>query len=201
MQRRIFLAASAAALLLARRSAKAAVAADDAKKFIDNLGENAISSLTGSSLSADERAKRFRALLVAHFDMPGISKFALGRYWKIATDAQQVEFQKLFEDLLVQSYAKTFAQYAGEKFKVTGARGNDDGSTLVNSSVDRPNGDIIRLDWRVDDRSGATRITDLIVEGVSLRTTHRSDFASAIQSNGGTIAGLLGALRQKVATQ
>ena len=201
MQRRIFLAASAAALLLARRNAKAAVSADDAKKFIDNLGENAISSLTGSSLSADERAKRFRALLVAHFDMPGISKFALGRYWKIATDAQQVEFQKLFEDLLVQSYAKTFAQYAGEKFKVTGARGNDDGSTLVNSSVDRPNGDIIRLDWRVDDRSGATRITDLIVEGVSLRTTHRSDFASAIQSNGGTIAGLLDALRQKVATQ
>ncbi len=201
MQRRVFLAASAAAVLFARRTAKAAVSADDAKKFIENLGEAAISSLTGSSLSAQERATRFRALLVTHFDMPGISKFVLGRYWKLATDAQQAEFQKLFDDLLVQSYAKTFAQYAGEKFKVTGARGNDDGSMLVNSSVDRPNGDIIRLDWRVEDQSSTTRITDLIVEGVSLRTTHRSDFASAIQSNGGTIAGLLDALRQKVNSQ
>ena len=41
---------------------------------------------------------------------------------------------------------------------------------------------------------------DVLVEGVSLRTTHRSDFASAIQSNGGTIAGLLDAVRQKVAS-
>jgi len=38
---------------------------------------------------------------------------------------------------------QTFAQYAGEKFKVTGAHGNDDGSMLVNSSADRPNGDVI----------------------------------------------------------
>jgi phospholipid transport system substrate-binding protein len=201
MQRRVFLAASAAALILIRQTAMAAVSADDARKFVDNLGENAISSLTGSTLSGQERASRFRAFLVADFDMLGISKFVLGRYWKIATPDQQTEFQKLLEDLLTQSYAKTFAQYAGEKFKVTGAHGNDDGSMLVNSSVDRPNGDIIRLDWRVEDQSGTTKIIDLLVEGVSLRTTHRSDFASAIQSNGGTVAGLLDALRQKVGSQ
>jgi phospholipid transport system substrate-binding protein len=201
MQRRVFLAASAAAVILIRQTAMAAVSADDAKKFVDNLGENAISSLTGSTLSGQERASRFRAFLVADFDMLGISKFVLGRYWKIATPDQQTEFQKLLEDLLTQSYAKTFAQYAGEKFKVTGAHGNDDGSMLVNSSVDRPNGDIIRLDWRVEDQSGTTKIIDLLVEGVSLRTTHRSDFASAIQSNGGTIAGLLDALRQKTKSQ
>ena len=198
MQRRIFLAASAAVLLFVRRPAKAAVSADDAKKFMEGLGETALSSLTGANLSAEERATRFRALLVAHFDMPGISKFALGRYWKIANEAQQTEFQKLFEDLLVQSYAKAFARYGGEKFKITGAHGNGDGSMLVNSSVDQPNGDLVMLDWRVEDQSGTIRITDLVVEGVSLRTTHRSDFASAIQSNGGTIAGLLDAVRQKV---
>ena len=200
MQRRIFLAASTAALLLVRRTAKAAVSADDAKKFMEGLGENALSSLTGANLSAEERATRFRALLVAHFDMLGISKFALGRYWKIANEAQQAEFQKLFEDLLVQSYGKAFARYGAEKFKVTGAHSNDDGSMLVNSTVDQPGGDLIRLDWRVEDQSGTTRIIDLLVEGVSLRTTHRSDFASAIQSNGGTIAGLLDAVRQKVAS-
>jgi phospholipid transport system substrate-binding protein len=201
MQRRIFLAASAAALLLVRRTAMAAVSANDAEKFIDSLGENAISSLTGSTLSAQERATRFRALMVADFDMPSISKFALGRYWKIATPDQQKKFQKLFEDLLVQSYAKVFAQYAGEKFKVTGAHGNDDSSMLVNSSIVQSNGDIIRLDWRVEDQSGTPKIIDLLVEGISLRTTHRSDFASAIQSNGGTIAGLLDVVRQKVGSQ
>jgi len=201
MQRRMFLAASAAAVVLIGRTARAALSSDDAKAFISNLGTDAISSLTGSTLNEKDRETRFRSLLVTHFDMLGISKFVLARYWKIATPDQQTEFQKLLEDLLTQSYAKTFAQYAGEKFKVTGAHGNDDGSMMVNSSVDRPNGDIIRLDWRVEDQSGTTKITDLLVEGVSLRTTHRSDFASAIQSNGGTVAGLLDALRQKVKSQ
>jgi phospholipid transport system substrate-binding protein len=201
MKRRIFLAASATALLLASLPAQAALTGEDAKKFINNLGEDAIKSLTGSGISESDRETRFRNLLESHFDLPGISKFVLGRYWKQATDAQRAEFQKLFEALLVKSYAKTFTQYAGERFQVTDARPNDDGSVTVNSHINRPNGDVIRLDWRVEDVGGKLKITDLIVEGVSLRTTRRSEFASAIQSSGGTVAGLLDQLRQKVGSQ
>jgi phospholipid transport system substrate-binding protein len=201
MHRRLFLASAAASLVSASLlgsslPAYAALSADDAKKFIDGLSDQAIGSLTGN-VSETDRETRFRSLLEAHFDMPGISKFVLGRYWKIATPPQQEEFQKLFETLLVQSYAKTFAQYGADKFQVTKSMADGDGSVLVNSHVDRPNGDTIHLDWRVADQGDAMRIVDLVIEGVSLRTTHRSDFASAIQSNGGTIDGLLTLLKQK----
>jgi phospholipid transport system substrate-binding protein len=198
MDRRFFLASTAAAVLFAAIPANAAISSDDAQKFISSLGGDAVGSLTGSTITQAERETRFRGLLESHFDMPGISKFVLGRYWKLASDPQQAEFQKLFETLLVQSYAKTFAQYGGEKFKVTKSWTDGDGSVVVNTHIDRPNGDIIRLDWRVADEADRLRIIDLVVEGVSLRATHRSDFASAIQSNGGTIAGLLDLLRQKV---
>jgi phospholipid transport system substrate-binding protein len=201
MHRRVFLFASLAILLLTGGVARAAVSAGDAQAFINGLGADAIGALTGSSLSTADRESRFDTLLKANFDMPGISKFVLGRYWKIATPDQQTEFQSLLEKLLTQSYAKAFAQYSGQKFTVQGTRSNDDGSTIVNSTILQPNGDVIRLDWRVEDVAGKTLITDLFVEGVSLRTTHRSDFASAIQSNGGTVKGLLDALRQKVNSQ
>src|SRR6266403_1107893 len=183
MDRRIFLTSTAAVLLLAAMPAHAALSPDEAQKFISGLSSDAIGSLTGSSVTQAERETRFRSLLESHFDMPGISKFTLGRYWKLASEPQQAEFQKLFETLLVQSYAKTFAQYGGERFQVT------------KSWAD---GDVIHLDWRVAGEAPAMRIIDLVVEGVSLRTTHRSDFASAIQGNGGTIASLLDLLRQKV---
>ena len=199
MQRRSFLAA-AAALLSFPSLAGAAPSAADAQKFIDSLGEAAISSLTGTDLSEDEREKRFRDLLESHFDLPGISKFVLARYWRVATDAERADFRRLFETLLVQAYAKKFAEYAGERFKVSGALANDDGSITVNSLIDRPNGDQIRLDWRVEDVSGL-KISDLIVEGVSLRTTYRSDVGSVIQNGGGKVASLLDALRQKTGTQ
>jgi len=199
MQRRSFLAA-AAALLAFPSLVRAAPSTADAQKFIDSLGEAAISSLTGTDLSEDEREKRFRGLLESHFDLPGISKFVLARYWRVATDAERADFRRLFEALLVQAYAKKFAEYAGERFKVSGTLANDDGSVTVNSLIDRPNGDQIRLDWRVEDVSGL-KISDLIVEGVSLRTTYRSDVGSVIQNGGGKVASLLDALRQKTGTQ
>jgi phospholipid transport system substrate-binding protein len=199
MQRRSFLAASAT-LLSFPSLAGAAPSTADAQKFIDSLGEAAISALTGTDLSEDERETRFRGLLESHFDLPGISKFVLARYWRVATDAERADFRRLFETLLVQAYAKKFAEYAGERFKVSGALANDDGSITVNSLIDRPNGDQIRLDWRIEDVSGL-KISDLIVEGVSLRTTYRSDVGSVIQNGGGKVASLLDALRQKTGTQ
>ena len=197
MNRRTFLVASALTLALAGRPAYAVTGAD-AEKFINNLGEDAIASLTGKNLSQAERETRFRGLFESHFDLPGIGRFVLGRYWRQATDAERQEFLKLFEELLVKNYAKTFTQYAGEHFQAAGSHANDDGSVIVNSRINRPNGDVIRLDWRVEQVEGGLKIADLIVEGVSLRTTYRSDFASAIQSRGGKVSGLIDALRQKV---
>jgi phospholipid transport system substrate-binding protein len=197
MDRRLFLAA-VAALTWLPRLAQAAPA--DAQKFIDNLGDSTVESLTGPDLSDAERDSRFRSLLESQFDLPGISKFVLARYWRAATDAERADFQRLFETLLVQAYAKKFAEYAGERFKVSSSLANDDGSITVNSRINRSNGDVVRLDWRVADADGL-KISDLSVDGISLRTTYRSDVASVIQSNGGNVAGLIGALRQKTGSQ
>ncbi len=199
MERRVFLArAASAAILLGALPAQAAISPDAAMTFIDSLGGDVIGSLPGNPLSQAEREGRLRNLLEAHFDMPGISKFVLDRYWSLASGHQQNEFQKLFETLLVQSYAKAFAKCAGNKLLVTKSRTEADGSTVVSSHIDGLWGSLIRLDWRVAGEVGAMRIIDLMVEGISLRATHRSDFASAMQSNGGTIAGLIDLLRQKV---
>jgi len=198
MDRRLFLAAVAALLSLPRLALAAAPA--DAQKFIDDLGESTVKSLTDSSLSDAERDSRFRSLLESQFDLPGISKFVLARHWRGASDAERADFQRLFETLLVQAYAQKFAEYAGERFKVSSSLANDDGSITVNSLINRPNGDVVRLDWRVAD-SGGLKISDLVVDGISLRTTYRSDVASVIQNNGGNVAGLLGALRQKTGGQ
>jgi phospholipid transport system substrate-binding protein len=194
MDRRLFLAL-VAVLLLLPKLAQAGAAAADAQKFIDNLGEAAI-GLSDSSLSEAERETRFRSLLESQFDMPGISKFVLARYWRVASDAERADFQRLFEDLLVDAYAEKFTEYAGEHFQVAGSQVNDDDSITVNSLVNRPNGDVVRLDWRVVD-AGGLKISDLIVNGVSLRTTYRSDVASVIQNTGGKVVELIGVLRQK----
>jgi len=190
----VFLAA------VALGSARADQTTDGAVQFIDSLGRKAINDLTGNSLTADEREVRFRNLLNEHFDMASIDRFVLGRYWRIATEDEKAEFARLFEEFLVKSYAVRFAGYSGESFKVLGGGGAHDGVVIVNSEIERSGAEPIRLDWRAIQGGSDMAIVDIMVEGVSMAVTQRSDFASVIQSRGGKVAGLLEALRDKIAS-
>jgi phospholipid transport system substrate-binding protein len=177
-----------------------AAAADPATDFISDLGARAITDLGAMELSQADREANFRKLLEEHFDVPAIARFTLGRHWKIATEAERAEFLTLFEDFVVRSYATRFAGYSGETFAVKGSTPGPKSATLVHSKVLRGSAEPVRVDWRVEPRGDKLMITDVIVEGVSMSVTQRSEFASVIQSSGGKVEGLLEALRNKTIT-
>ena len=174
--------------------------ADDANPaasaFMQSLGSKAIGELTDPAVPQAERQARFRTLLDQHFDVPTIAKFTLGRYWRTATDEQRAEFSKLFEDFIVQSYSTRFAEYHGESFQVAGSSTDESGAIVVHSKIDMPSSEDVRVDWHLRATGGSFAIVDIVVEGVSMAVTQRSEFASVIQSRGG-VAGLLEALRAK----
>ncbi|MEX1108901.1 MAG: ABC transporter substrate-binding protein, partial [Dongiaceae bacterium] len=93
--------------------ANAAAADEEAETFIRSLGDTAVNQLTAPDLSNAERNERFRELLLSHFDVPQIGQYVLGRYWRSATPEEQSEYLGLFEDYLVASYARRFAEYTG----------------------------------------------------------------------------------------
>jgi len=195
--------AVAAALLFVAAAAIAAPAdatgdaSSGAFSFIQGLGNDAIKELTDRAIARPEREARFRRLLNDHFDVAAISKFVLGRYWRTATDAERADFQKLFEDYIVQSYAVRFGEYSGERFEVTGSSNDVEGVVVVHSKIDRAAAEDVRLDWRLHPAGSDFAIVDIVVEGVSMAVTQRSEFASVIQSKGGTVKGLIDALRAK----
>lgn len=86
--------------------------------------------------------------------------------------------------------------YLGEQFRVTGER-PDGEVTLVQSEVFKPGSQPAKVDWRVNTAGAQPKIVDVIVEGVSMAVTQRSEFAAVIQRNGGNVDGLISALRQK----
>lgn len=173
-------------------------AAADPTALISSLGNRALEVL-GKGTTEAQRAARFRELLREDFDVPGIARFVLGRYWNTATEEQRAEFVKLFEGYVAQAYATRLAEYAGETFKVTGSRPDPDGA-VVSSQILRPAGQApIKVDWRLSGRGGVYKISDVSVDGISMAVTQRSEFASVIQHNGGQVEGLIAMLRQRSA--
>lgn len=170
-------------------------AADDATAFIENLGEKALTSLTTKDLNQAEREKRVRSLLRSYFDVDTIARFTLGTNWRNATDAQKSEYIKLFEKMIVTTYAQRFSEYEGQELKVGKATKASDRDTVVSSQIIQQGGPPISVEWRVRNRNGQMKIIDVLVEGISMSVTQRSDFASVIQNGG--IDALLASLRAR----
>jgi phospholipid transport system substrate-binding protein len=181
------------AIFVAQPSAATGDAGSAAFAFIQGLGNDATKELSDPAIPQSERDTRFRRLLVDRFDMAAISKFVLGRYWRSTNEAQRMEFQHLFVDFIVGSYSVRFSAYLGEGVKVTGTS-VDGGTILVHSKIDMPSSEDIRVDWLLRHADGNFAIVDIIVEGVSMSVTQRSEFASVIQNRGG-VSGLIEALR------
>ncbi len=173
-----------------------------AETFIQSLADEAIDTLAVKDISQAERVARFRTMLSKHFDVNAIGRWVLGRYWRTASKDQQAEYLALFEDLIVATYVNQFADLTGEKLKVTQSltrEGKKD--AIVRSEIIRTKGQPpIKLDWRVRAPEGEFKVVDVVVEGVSMSQTQRSEFGSVIKREGGEIDGLLAALKKKTET-
>jgi phospholipid transport system substrate-binding protein len=175
----------------------AGMAMQDPRAFIGTLGTQAIDVLA-PSVPAAERIARFRLLIQQDFDAAGIGRFALGRYWRRATPQQREMFLALFQEYTARIYSAWLGEYGGAALRVTGSRHNGD-QTIVASEISRSAGPAIRIDWYLDRNGGDYKITDVHVDGLSMKVSERDQFASWIENNGGGVDALLAVLRQQIA--
>jgi phospholipid transport system substrate-binding protein len=173
----------------------------EAAQFISDMTDKAIAGLTKKDIPPEQRALEFRKIFTTNFDVPAIGRFALGRYWRTASEEEKTEYLKLFEDFIVGTYSARFGDYSGEKIKILGTRLGDEGEVTVFTELQRAasSGPPYKVDWRLR-RDGSTfKIFDIIAEGISMSVTQRDDFSAAIQRSGGKISGLIASLKEKTA--
>ena len=199
MMRRSLLSCFFSLIALASLAAPPPVNPADAVAFMNQLWDRAV-ILLNNNTDAAIRMMRFRELFRADFDCPGIAQFVLGRYWRNASSEEQQEFVKLFEDYIVFVYTARLSNFGGETMKARGSRSDGDG-VIVSTDISSPGRTTpLRIDWRLVSDNGSYKISDVIVEGVSMAVTQRSEFAAVVQRNGGQVGGLLALMREKTAS-
>ena len=193
---RRFFTIGAVAIVCALMAAPRGEAAPDPRAFVGDLGNQGIQTL-GPNVPPAQRIARFHELFQSDFDVPGIGRFVIGRYWQAFTPQQQQEFIGLFRDYTVVAYAERLGQYGGAQFQTTGVQTNGS-ETIVGSQVTRPNGQPVQIDWHLIQDGDQFKITDVYVDRVSMKVTQRDEFAQIIQNNGGRADALLAVLRQQL---
>ncbi len=168
----------------------------EAALFVTALGEQAIQVLGNQSATLGQREERVRQLLARNFALNKIGRFVLGKSWKKASQAQQVEYLKLFSEYVLTTYARRLGGYTGQRFEIVKAQPMGKRDAVVLSRIHRPDASPLNCGWRVRLEENGFQIMDIIVEGISMISAQRSEFASVIKSKG--LDGLIESLRVQV---
>lgn len=170
-------------------------AATTPEAFIADLGDRAIAVLKRKELPTAEREAELAGLLADGFDMGYLGRVVLGRPYRELSDEQRAEYQALFHDFVLKTYSARLSNYAGETLAVLKAVPVSGEDVMVSSEIRRQGEPPVRVDWRVRPQGGSFKIVDIVVEGVSMVVTQRSEFQSIVAQQG--VPGLLTALRAR----
>ena len=132
------------------------------------------------AVPAAQRLVGIRSLFQNSFDVSAIAEFVLGRYRRLATPQQIQDFVPLYQEYTVQTYGRQLSYLAGSRLVLQDARPQG-AETVVGSNVVTPSGGSYRVDWYAVDRGGACKIADLVIEGVSMKMSHRDEIARWIE--------------------
>ncbi len=174
--------------------------AKSASDFIDKLGSEALQTFKKDGLTDEARIDEFSRMFNDAFAVKGIARFALGRHWRLANEDQKSRYLSLFERYVTATYARRFKTYADLSFDIKGERDEGKKGTFVTMLLTQTGKKPVRIDWRVkkSKKTGEFKIIDVIIENVSMSVTQRSDFATALQGQGGDIDKFLDTLETKI---
>lgn len=198
--RRRLLLTLVAALLLpsAWRPVEAAPSADNARSLIEGVSAEVLTILSDKERGNRQKFDALVVLLDGPIDLDLVGRLILGRHWRTADDGQRQQYLELFRQYALANLASKLHLYQGQSFEVTGAKVVSDKDALVTSRILSDGEPPLQVDWRLRERNDGGLVTiDLIVEGVSLIVTLRSEFAAVIERQG--FDGLLAELRQRIA--
>tara|TARA_B100001093_G_scaffold309853_1_gene295645 strand:- start:703 stop:1314 length:612 start_codon:yes stop_codon:yes gene_type:complete len=173
-------------------TAQAQTSPDGAAEFLRKVGDETIFLLKDRSRPKIEKEAELRQILNKSIDMKTIGRFALGKTWREIDDEQKARYLKLFRDYVLYSYSKRLLSYDGETFNVVKSRPIRR-DALVYTLINQASGEPLETYWRVRRQNNAYYVIDVIVEGISMAVTQRSEFRTVIRQRG--VEGFFDSLR------
>lgn len=188
INRRSFAFGTLAALSLGAVPAQAMTEAR-ATALVDQVVAD-INRVIASGKSTNVMIKDFERIFARYADVSIIARSALGPDARRASSAQLRAFTSAFQGYIARKYGKRFREFIGGRVEVTGVR-KVKSYHEVRSRVTLRGSSPFDVRFHVSDRSGRDLFFDMLIEGVSLRLSERTEIGAMLDQNGGNIDALI----------
>ena len=154
--------------------------------------------------SPDKLKSLVEEIILPHLDFIAASKMVMGKYWRRAEKAQKIKFIRQFRLLLLRFYSSALAEYLNGKDKTLNENliryfpiNLKEGETAltVRAEIKPDTGQPIPMRYRMHLTKKGWKIYDVSVEGISMITTYKNNFASQFKTDG--IDALIASLEEK----
>lgn len=194
LTRRQFGCLAAAAAMVPLAGPAQALTTAEARALVDRMVAD-INRIINSGQPEAQMLRAFEGILTQYGDMPIIAQTVLGVDWRRASASQRRGFTEAFQGYMARKYGRRFREFIGGQIEVTDARPLRSYFEVI-TTVRLPGSSPFEVRFHVSDGSGRDRFFNMVIEGVNLRTTERSEIGALLDRNGGDLDALIAALRQ-----
>jgi phospholipid transport system substrate-binding protein len=182
--------------------APVAAAQQDAgpEQLVQKITEEVLTAIkSDQQLARGDKVKAIKLAeekVLPYIDFEEATRLAVGRAWSQASPEQRKKLVSEFRNMLVRTYSNAIGTYEGQTMKVLPSRVKPgDSDATVRNQFLRPGGKPILIDYSMRKTDAGWKIYDIVVEGVSLVLTYRSEFDAVVKQDG--VDGLIKRLGQK----
>lgn len=164
------------------------IAEDGPLVLVQKTADDVLSVLKSDQSLQEDKEKIYQLAeekILPNFDLDRISMLVLGKAWRKINEDQQQKFKAEFKTMLLRTYAVALGKYKDQEidFKPLRMEPSDNKAT-VKSQIIQDGAQPISVDYTLAKKDNAWKVFDIVIEGVSLVTNYRSQFASEIKNNG-----------------
>ena len=162
-----------------------ALTLDQARALIDKAIA-AVNAIINSGKSESAMYADFERVFATYADVAAIARSSLGPAAKTASKAQMTAFTAAYQGYISRKYGRRFREFIGGEITVTDARPYKSYFEVI-SVADLQGQAPFDLRWWVGDKSGRQLFFNIIIEGVNMLASERTEIGALLDERGGDI--------------
>lgn len=193
LSRRGFAVALAGAAAMALPLPAEALNVDEARALIDRAVAD-VNDIIASGKSESAMFGDFDRVFAKYADVPVIARSALGPAARSASAGQMKAFTAAYQGYISRKYGRRFREFIGGKIEVVDAKPLKSYFEVI--SVATLKGEApFDLRWHVSDKSGKDLFFNIIIEGVNMLASERTEVQAMLDKRKGDIDALIADLK------
>jgi phospholipid transport system substrate-binding protein len=166
-----------------------ALTAEQSQQLIDKVVAD-INGVINSGKELGGMIRDFERIFSRYADVPVIARSVLGVAAKSASPAELSAFTSAFKSYISVKYGRRFREFIGGKIEVIDTQPVKS-YFEVKTMVSLQGGAPFDVRWHVSDKSGRNLFFNIIIEGINLLASERTEIGAMLDNRNGDINGLI----------